>query len=247
MTAADILEKGLEHYKVRTGKTLHRPGAVMFDMDGVLYDSMPGHAVAWKQMCDENGLEAVADEFFAYEGRTGASTIEILYMRQFGHKPTQEDIKRLYARKCVFFNAMGEPPMMPGASDAVGVVLGAGVKAVLVTGSGQTSILDRLVRDYPGAFLPEHRVTSRDVLRGKPDPEPYLMGLEKAGVAADYAIAIDNAPLGVEAASGAGVFTIGVRTGPVPEGCLMDAGADVELTSMTECARLLEQIFRKTL
>lgn len=245
--ATDILEKALVHYTARTGKTLHRPQAALFDMDGVLYDSMPGHAVAWKKMCDENGIDAVADEFFSYEGRTGASTIEILYLRQFGRKPTPEEIKRLYARKCVFFNAIGEPPVMPGAPDAVGAVLAAGAKAVLVTGSGQASILDRLARDYPGAFLPGHRVTSHDVLRGKPDPEPYLMGLEKAGVAADRAVAVDNAPLGVESASRAGVFTIGVRTGPIAPGCLMEAGADAELTSMTECARLLGRIFGQTL
>ena len=43
----------------------------------VLYDSMPGHARAWMEMCRREGLHAEYDEFFGYEGRTGASTISL--------------------------------------------------------------------------------------------------------------------------------------------------------------------------
>ena len=71
------IETALKRYTARTGATLQRPRAVMFDMDGILFDSMPGHCKAWKQVCDENGIEAEADEFYAYEGRTGASTIDL--------------------------------------------------------------------------------------------------------------------------------------------------------------------------
>ena len=77
---------------------------------------------------------------------------------------------------------------------------------------------------------------------GKPDPEPYLMGLAKAGVEPWEAVAIDNAPLGVESGSRAGIFTIGVRTGPLAEGALEAAGADIELNSMSECAELLARL-----
>ena len=44
-------------------------------MDGILYDSMPKHALAWGMMCDREGIKYEPNEFFAYEGRTGASTI----------------------------------------------------------------------------------------------------------------------------------------------------------------------------
>ena len=81
------IETALKRYTARTGATLQRPRAVMFDMDGILFDSMPGHCKAWKQVCDENGIEAEADEFYAYEGRTGASTIDTLIRRQFGRAP----------------------------------------------------------------------------------------------------------------------------------------------------------------
>ena len=77
--------------------------AVLFDMDGVLYDSMPGHARAWMEMCRREGLHAEYDEFFGYEGRTGASTIDILIRRQYGRAATPEEQKRLYAIKSEVF------------------------------------------------------------------------------------------------------------------------------------------------
>lgn len=237
-----IIDAALGRYTARTGKNLGAVKAVLFDMDGILYDSMPNHCRAWKQMCDENGIQAENDEFFAYEGRTGASTIDILYQRQFGHGATPEDVKRLYGRKSELFKAMGEPVLMHGASQAVGVCLGAGLQPCLVTGSGQASILERLSRDYPGAFGVGRRVTAHDVEHGKPHPEPFLKGMAKSGSEAWETIAVDNAPLGVESASKAGAFTIGVRTGPIPAGSLIAAGADIELNSMEECAELLSEL-----
>jgi beta-phosphoglucomutase-like phosphatase (HAD superfamily) len=79
------------------------------------------------------------------------------------------------------------------------------------------------------------RVTAHDVKHGKPHPEPYLMALEKAGVAANCAIALENAPLGVKSAADAGVFTIAVVTGPIPREAMIEAGAAIVFDSMPEC------------
>lgn len=236
----DKLNDALLRYTHRTGRSLDTIEAVLFDMDGVLYDSMPGHAKAWKAMCDAVGIDSVENEFFAYEGRTGASTINLLYRRQYGHGADDDTCRRLYAIKSANFKAMGPPPLMAGAPEAVGAVVASGKPAVLVTGSGQASILERLAADYPGAF--GIRITAHDVKHGKPDPEPYRLGMERAAAAPWQSIAVDNAPLGVESASRAGAFTIGVRTGPLAEGVLSAAGADIEINSMAECAEILRQL-----
>ncbi|MDE6135536.1 MAG: HAD-IA family hydrolase [Muribaculaceae bacterium] len=237
------INDALTHYAGRSGAPLSRPvKAVLFDMDGVLYDSMPGHARAWKQMCDENGIDSDPDEFFGYEGMTGAATIDLLFRRQFGRGASEEDARRLYARKSELFKSWGAPEAMPGARAAVGAAVEAGADCVLVTGSGQGSLLERLDSDYDGAF--RLRVTAYDVRHGKPHPEPFLTGLAKAGADAWRAVAVDNAPLGVRSASAAGIFTIGVRTGPIPEGALLEAGADIELESMEECTKALVELFR---
>ena len=108
----------------------------------------------------------------------------------------------------------------------------AGLKIVLVTGSGQKSLLNRLNRFFPGIFAPENMVTAYDVKYGKPNPEPYLMGLKKAGVSASEAVVVENAPLGVRAGVAAGIFTIAVNTGPLPDEVLGREGANVIFPSM---------------
>jgi len=76
-------------------------------------------------------------------------------------------------------------------------------------------------------------VTAFDVENGKPDPEPFLMGLKKGGnLKPNQAIVIENAPLGIEAAVAAGIFTIAVNTGPLPDKILKDAGASLVFDSM---------------
>ena len=130
---------------------------------------------------------------------------------------------------------------MPGALEALTAAKELGCMIVLVTGSAQTSLLQRLEEHYPGFFRQELMVTGFDVKRGKPDPEPYLMGLQKAGIKAEEAVVVENAPLGVESAHRAGIFTIAANTGPLEDSLLKEAGADIVVPGLMDVARL----FRK--
>ena len=67
------------------------------------------------------------------------------------------------------------------------------------------------------------------------------MGLEKAGVHPWEAIVIENAPLGVEAAHTAQIFTVAVNTGPLPDETLRNAGADIVLPSMATLANMWKE------
>ncbi|MBJ2183849.1 MAG: HAD hydrolase-like protein [Muribaculaceae bacterium] len=226
-------------FKTSRGYTRIIPRAALFDMDGTLYDSMPGHAYAWMKMCDEAGLQATPDDFFMAEGRTGADTIEMLFRRNYGRSATADDVERLYAIKSANFRALPPVQLMPGAQEAVGACMNAGLTTVLVTGSGQSSLIERLATDYPGAF--SLKVSSRDVRHGKPRPEPYIRAMQMAAVEPWEAIVVENAPLGVQSGVAAGVFTIGVATGLPPQ-VLAEAGADVVFTSMPECAAAMPQL-----
>ena len=216
-----------------------REGAVLFDMDGVLFDSMPGHAYAWSHAMTQFGLEMTAYEAYLHEGRTGSGTIDILTQRYWGRDATQEEIERIYAAKTELFNTLPEPKPMPGALEALTAARELGCKIVLVTGSGQVKLLEHLEQYYPGFFRKELMVTGFDVKYGKPHPEPYLMGLQKAGVSAEEAVVVENAPLGVESAKGAGIFTIAANTGPLEDSILKDAGADIVVHGLKDVARLL--------
>ena len=218
------------------GSFLTRFKAVLIDMDGVLYDSMKWHTLAWKKMMESLGVECTRDEFYLYEGMTGEATIDLLYRRAFGHGVSSEEARRLYEIKSRNFRELGKKELMPGADRMLKALEKAGLRRVLVTGSGQASLLDNVNRDYPGAFNEGDRVTAHDVKKGKPDPEPYLKGAEIAGVAPEDCLVVENAPLGVRAGKAAGCFTVAVTTGPIPREALEKEGADMIFGSMPEFA-----------
>lgn len=219
--------------------------AILFDMDGVLFDSMPNHAQCWEQVCKEAGLDLTAEEAYLHEGRTAKGTIDILARRCWGREATSEEVERLYMAKCRLFNARPEAPKMAGADLVLDAAKRAGLIITLVTGSGQHSLLDRLNSAYPNCFVQERMVTGDDVRYGKPHPEPYLMGLQKSGVSAEEAIVVENAPLGIQAAVAAGIFTVAVNTGPLSENVLKEAGANVVFPSMQAFADAFSDIVAK--
>ena len=242
MVANDDIQEALNQYRSRLDIATWCPKCALIDMDGVLYDSMPRHARAWKRMTDEIGMSCREEEFFLYEGMTGAATIDLLFEQYKGRKATPDEIEELYRRKTLYFKEYGERILMPGADKMLNIFTKYGLKCVLVTGSAQSSLIDAIYNDYPGAFEPGMRVCARDVRHGKPHPEPYLRGLDLAGQPPHAAIVVENAPLGVEAGHRSGCFTVGITTGPVPADILRQSGADLVVDSMPMFAQLLPEL-----
>ncbi len=226
----------IREYLSQHGFPTFCPKAVLFDMDGVLFDSMPLHAKSWAKVCTDFGLEMTPEEAYMNEGRTAKSTIDLLMQRQYGRDATDEEVTRIYAEKCKLFNGEAEAPKMAGAQQVLENVREHGLQILVVTGSGQKSLLTRLETNYPGFFHPDRVVSSKDVQYGKPNPEPYLKGLAKAGVHPWEALVVENAPLGVRAGVAADIFTIAVNTGPLRESALLQEGANLLFPSMQALA-----------
>lgn len=207
--------------------------AILFDMDGVLYDSMKWHSKSWKDTMDEFGIPSTAEEFYLYEGMIGKKTINHIINREKGRGATEKEKEDIYKRKSELFSEYNDGSLIPYAYDFVKKVHNEGFTCIVVTGSGQPSLLNKLEVNFSELFNKEMMVTAFDVKHGKPDPEPYLMGLKKAGnLKPNQAIVIENAPMGVEAAVAAGIFCIAVNTGPLSDKVLADAGANIVLPSM---------------
>ncbi len=238
-----MLQQEISSYLARSGNKQLKVKAFLFDMDGVLFNSMPFHAISWCKAAKEFGLELSEPQVYMNEGRTGASTINELTMKTFGREATEEEMEKIYARKSEIFNACGVAEPMKGAAQLLNSIKEHGLKIVLVTGSGQKSLLDKLNRCFPGIFSPENMVTAFDVKFGKPNPEPYLIGLKKAGVEANEAAVVENAPLGVRAGVAAGIFTIAVNTGPLPDEVLSGEGANVVFPSMQYFADHFAEVY----
>ena len=230
------IKESVERYMERRGCRSMQCRAALIDMDGVLYDSMPHHAEAWYRTIAPQGIACTREDFFLLEGSTRTRTINMFFNREYGHDAPEEVSLALYEEKVRQFRALGDAERMPGADVMIERLLSSGVRTVLVTGSSQGTLLELLDTDYPRAFNMPYRITGEDVKHGKPSPEPYLMGLQRAGVEAHEAIVIENAPLGVQAGVAAGVFTVAVNTGPIPAQALYDAGADIVFDSMPQFA-----------
>ena len=211
--------------------------AVLFDMDGVLYDSLPTHVQAYGDVLSKWGLKAEPEDIYMMEGRTGHTTIDIIIQQNWGRNATQEEKETIYAQKAKRFVELYKSAiLMPGAIDVLEKVKQLGLTRIIVTGSGQPTLFNNLHTNFPSFFDKNLMVTAYDVKYGKPHPEPYLMGLKKANLKPEEAVAIENAPLGVESAVAAGLYTIAVNTGPLADEILLKAGAHSLFPSMKALA-----------
>ena len=215
-------------------------------MDGVLYDSMRNHAAAWVQSMQKFGINMTADDAYATEGARGVDTIRYMVRQQKGIEISEAEAQEMYDEKSRIFHSMPEAPIMPGILSLMEQIDAAGISIGVVTGSGQRPLIARILRDFGRFVSPEHITTAYDVPRGKPYPDPYLIGMKKAGgLSSSEAIVVENAPLGVRAGIAAGCYTIAVNTGPLPDQVLLDAGASILFPSMPALSDAWKEVISK--
>ena len=242
------MQEAISNYLSKHGFEAFKPKAVLFDMDGVLYNSMPNHARAWQQAMAQFGITMTAHDAYATEGARGIDTIRMMVKAQQGHEISLEEAQKMYDVKTHLFHEMPDARIFYGVKSLMRKIRQCGMAIGVVTGSGQRPLLNRLLNDF-GEFLDEdHIVTAYDVKRGKPNPDPYLMGMQKVGDTQPWeTIVVENAPLGVRAATAARCFTIAVNTGPLPDHSLTDVGADLLLPSLYRLCRQWDFFFQYTL
>ena len=229
-----MFEKQKTEYLESNGFESFMPKAVLFDMDGVLFNSMPGHARSWHQSMAAYGIRMSEAEAYEFEGMRGVETIRVLCRRQWHREISDKEAEEMYDLKGRIFASQPEAPKIEGVERLMHTIKDGGLKISIVTGSGQHSLLDKLQDTFPGLIDKRLIVTAFDVKHGKPAPDPYLMGMDKCGVEPWQTIVIENAPLGVQAAVAARCFTIAVNTGPLPDKMLADKGANLVFKNMNQ-------------
>ena len=230
-----VYQLAIKKYLERHGFETLCPKAVLFDMDGVLYNSMHNHAIAWQESMAQFGIHMTANDAYATEGARGVDTIRQMVKRQQGRDIDEAEAQSMYDVKSRIFHSLPETSIMPGILDLMRQIHEGGIQIGVVTGSGQRPLIHRILKDF-GAYVDEsHITTAYDVKRGKPNADPYLMGLKKAGDLHPWeAIVVENAPLGVQAGAAARIFTIAVNTGPLADEILLNAGADLLFPTMQD-------------
>jgi HAD superfamily hydrolase (TIGR01509 family) len=185
------------------------PAAVLWDMDGTLVDTEPYWFAAERDLVDEFGSghwpDELAKEMVGFDLLDGAAFLQ----RHGGvDLPATEIVDRLLDG--VIARLHRRIPWRPGARELLAELNAAGVPCVLVTMSWRRFVDPVLAALPPGSFLRAIAGDEVPLGEGKPEPTPYLLGAEAAGVDARDCVAIEDSPTGVRSALGAGCRVLGV-------------------------------------
>lgn len=186
---------------------------VLFDLDGVLVDSTPAVARVWAGWAREHGFNPDEVARKAH-GRPSIATIREL-LPHADHAAEDREVER---REIA--DLEGIIPL-PGAVELLRAL--PDDRWAIVTSCTRPLADVRIAA--AGLPKPTHLVTSSDVHRGKPDPEPYLKGAQLLGLPAADCIVVEDAPAGIRAGKAAGARVLTLRT-TATEGELREAGAD---------------------
>ena len=183
------------------------PFAVIFDVDGVLIDSYAPHYQSWREIAAGYGVDYTEAMFVVGFGRTSREIVAEQWNRT---DLTAEQIREIDDAKEAAYRRIvaTDFPAMPGAHDLAAALHAAGFK-VAVGSSGPPENVDLAIEKLGLAPYLGGKVTGRDVTRGKPDPQVFLIAAEKLGVPPARCAVVEDAPAGVAAAKAAGMACVG--------------------------------------
>jgi beta-phosphoglucomutase len=211
--------------------------AVLFDADGVIIRSLETHLKAWSSIFAELGVVLDETEILLREGESAPSTFKSLAVRN-GLQFTDIEVNEWVEKKRTLYRSMERVQVYPEIYQLLEQLRQAGKMVGLVTGSSIVN-LQHVLTDSDLALF-DVVFTAEDYERGKPDPEPYSKGVAALGIKPAEALVIENAPLGIRAATAAGIYCIALTT-TLPENELQ--AADLILGSHIELSEFLKKRF----
>ena len=189
--------------------------AVLFDLDGVLVDSTGSVSRQWRRWAEEHSL----DPQKVLEIAHGVRTIEIV-RRLAPHLDAEAEVKRIEKREADDQEGVA---VMPGAAELLKAIP-EGRWCVVTSGTRYLATARLKLANLP---TPNVLVSADDVSKGKPDPEPYLMGAKLLGMKPAECLVIEDAPAGIRAAHAGGMKAIAI-TSTYPASELQEADAVVQ-------------------
>lgn len=183
--------------------------AVVFDLDGTLVRSMENH---WKSYVEifHTHLKGLREPTFLevcqLEGKRAAEVIALLAERQ-GRPIDAARAVEMAAEKQRLFRHHGHVEKYPGAAELLAHLKAKGVKVGLATGTNRENTR-HMLQEAIHAF--EVVITHEDVVKTKPDPEPYLKAFAALGVPPARCAVVENAPLGIQSGRASGARVVAV-------------------------------------
>lgn len=184
--------------------------AVIFDLDGVLVSTDEQHYKAWLQIAQEEGIPFDRSINERLRGVSRMASLEIILER--AEKHYDDETKQLLAsRKNSLYvdliQTLAPSDMLPGAMENLKILRSAGVLVAIGSSSRNTKqILQRIgLSDFFDAVA-----DGNDIRRSKPDPEVFLVAMQRLGKTPGECLVVEDAEAGVEAALAAGMRVLGV-------------------------------------
>ena len=177
--------------------------AYLFDCDGTIADSMPLHYVAWKTILAEYGCEFPEEKFYAWGGMPVVEIITTLNREQGLAMPVDDVMER---KEAMYFELIHELEAVPEVLEHI-VASHGRIPFAVVSGSARASVTASLeALGILDKF--ETLVCAGDYVKGKPDPEPFLLAAERLGVAAGDCLVFEDTEMGIQAATAAGMASV---------------------------------------
>ncbi|MCX8125127.1 MAG: HAD family phosphatase [Spirochaetes bacterium] len=183
--------------------------AVLFDMDGVVVDSMYAHAQCWIDVFKEHGVYLDKTDIFKREGMTGLESIADIFIEKGYAVPPEPILRELQKKKLQLFSSY-QIEVYPQMFTIIPMLHSKGKKIGIVTGSFRY-LVEKLIPETLLRYV-DVVISVDDVQKGKPNPDPYVEAVKKLNVKPDNVIVVENAPMGIKAAKAAGLYCIAIST-----------------------------------
>ncbi len=186
------------------------PKACIFDLDGVIVDTVPAHYTAWKAMADEVGVPFDEEENENLKGVSRFNSMK--YILSLGNiEKTDEEIKAYTKRKNAIYvdiiSSMTPKDILPGVVEFIDQLKANGIGIAIGSASKNTpTILKCVGLDKVFKVI----VDGNQITKSKPDPEVFLKGAAQLGFEPQDCIVLEDAKSGVKAAIRGGMKCIGV-------------------------------------
>lgn len=202
--------------------------AMIFDMDGVITNTMPDHYRAWKTVLRQQGIHVTKYDIYKREGQQGLPSL-LEFCKENNIPMSLNRAGKILDEKEDLFKKIVKVRFIPGARGFLKFLKKQNKILGLVTGTSRHELDGILPRDIREIF--DVIVTGTDVKKGKPDPESYALALKQLCLSPMDAIAVENAPCGIASAKAAGLRCFALTTS-LPKKYLK--GADHVFSSIKE-------------
>lgn len=219
-----------------TGKRKCKYDAVLFDMDGIIFDSERATMDCWIELADKYGIENMEEAFFSCIGTTMTRTREIM-LESFGESFPYDE----YAREAsLMYHSKydgGRLPMKKGVIELLTYLKSEGKKIALASSTRRQTVMSQLkdagILDYFDAVI-----CGDMVQRSKPAPDIFLKACEEIQVLPEKTYVIEDSYNGIRAASVGKLHPIMVPD-LLPENEEMDKLSEVILKDLLEVKEYL--------